>query len=410
MDVAAADAVFLLRQHHDGTSLGGLVGKRSELCCVGKLFLGDAAHRQEGGSLAVAEGDGAGLVEEQGIDVAGRLHRAPRHRKHVETHEPVHAGDADGGKQGADRGRNERHEQRHHHHDGDHPPGVACIARDRNRGEDEDDRHAGEQDVERDLVRCLLALGALDERNHAVEEGRALRCGDAHLEPVGDHQRAAGDGRAVAAGLANDRRRLTGDGRLIDRGDAFDHLAVGGDQIAGLDQDHLSWRKLARWNRHGEPSLLIHDELGFRLFAGLAQRCRLRLAASLGHGLGEIGEQHREPQPENDLEGEAEMLAAVDPFTDKDDGGKRGDHLDHEHHRVFHHDARIELGKGRADRRQDDLGIGERRHRHPLAQTRRFHRNDSEVRSIRTVDPPSWRSARRSVQARAPGRKRDRRR
>ena len=32
---------------------------------------------------------------------------------------------------------------------------------------------AGEQDVERDLVRRLLALRALDHRDHAVEEGLA---------------------------------------------------------------------------------------------------------------------------------------------------------------------------------------------------------------------------------------------
>jgi hypothetical protein len=41
------------------------------------------------------------------------------------------------------------------------------------RWRDEDQRHAGEQDVERDLVGGLLALGTLDERDHAVDEGRA---------------------------------------------------------------------------------------------------------------------------------------------------------------------------------------------------------------------------------------------
>jgi hypothetical protein len=32
----------------------------------------------------------------------------------------------------------------------------------------------------------------------------------------------------------------------------------------------------------------------------LAQRVGLRLAAALGHGLGEVGEEHGEPQPERD--------------------------------------------------------------------------------------------------------------
>ena len=42
--------------------------------------------------------------------------------------------------------------------------------------EQEDDRQPGEQDVQRDLVRRLLPLGALDQRDHAVEE-RLARLG-----------------------------------------------------------------------------------------------------------------------------------------------------------------------------------------------------------------------------------------
>ena len=40
----------------------------------------------------------------------------------------------------------------------------------RDDGDQEDDRQPGEQDVERDLVRRLLPLGAFDERDHAIEE------------------------------------------------------------------------------------------------------------------------------------------------------------------------------------------------------------------------------------------------
>ena len=42
---------------------------------------------------------------------------------------------------------------------------------------------------------------------------------------------------------------------------------------------------------------------------GLAQLVGLGLAPALGHGLGEIGEEHGEPEPEGDLEAEAERLA-----------------------------------------------------------------------------------------------------
>ena len=76
----------------------------------------------------------------------------------------------------------------------------------------------------------LLPLGALDHRDHPVEERLAGVGRDADDEPVGQHARAAGDGAAVAAALADDRRALAGDGALVDRRDALDDLAVARDR------------------------------------------------------------------------------------------------------------------------------------------------------------------------------------
>ena len=59
---------------------------------------------------------------------------------------------------------------------------------------------------------------------------------DADDDPVGEDPRAAGDRAPIAAALADDRRALAGDGALVDRGDALDHLAVGRDDLAGLDE------------------------------------------------------------------------------------------------------------------------------------------------------------------------------
>ena len=36
------------------------------------------------------------LVDGERIDLSGCLHRPARHGEHIEAHEPVHAGDADG--------------------------------------------------------------------------------------------------------------------------------------------------------------------------------------------------------------------------------------------------------------------------------------------------------------------------
>ena len=57
----------------------------------------------------------------------------------------------------------------------------------------------GQQDVQRDLVRRLAPLGALDERDHPVEERLAGLLGDLDEDPVGGDAGAAGDGAAVAA-------------------------------------------------------------------------------------------------------------------------------------------------------------------------------------------------------------------
>ena len=80
--------------------------------------------------------------------------------------------------------------------------GAARVAGDRverEHDDEEDDREAREQDVERDLVRRLLPRGALDEPDHAVDEGLAGLRGDAHDDAVAQHAGAAGDGAAVAA-------------------------------------------------------------------------------------------------------------------------------------------------------------------------------------------------------------------
>ena len=121
----------------------------------------------------------------------------------------------------------------------------------------EHERQAREQDVERDLVRRLAAVGALDERDHAVEEAVARLLRDLDHDPVRQHARAAGDRAAVAAGLADHRRRLARDRGLVDRRDALDHGAVAGDQLARLD-DHdvaaAAARTRAWWcRRAGAP-------------------------------------------------------------------------------------------------------------------------------------------------------------
>ena len=192
-------------------------------------------------------------------------------------------------------------------------------------------------------------------RSRKVDAGG---CGNAHLDPVGKHLGAAGHRRAVAAGFADDRRGFAGDRRLVDRGDAFDHLAVGRDDFAGLDRHEIA--DLEAGGRHDLVARLAvgREQLGGGFRSRAAQFIGLRLAAAFRDCLREIGEEHREPQPDDDVQGEAMFdAAAKDDVLDEEDGRQGRNDGNHEDHRVFCQRARIELAEGRADRRNEDVGV-----------------------------------------------------
>ena len=92
LECAAAQTELLLGEHDDGTAFGGLVGQRGKLGGIGQLRGIDAVDRDELGGLTVTQGDGAGLVEHEDVDVAGGLDGAAGHGQHVglvqTAHEP----------------------------------------------------------------------------------------------------------------------------------------------------------------------------------------------------------------------------------------------------------------------------------------------------------------------------------
>ena len=91
-----------------------------------------------------------------------------------------------------------------------------------------------------------LPDGAFDQGDHPVEERFARAGRDAHDDPIGEHDGAAGDAGAVAAGFANDRGRFAGNGGLIDRGDPFDDLSVAGNDLSRLDDDAVARSQVRR--------------------------------------------------------------------------------------------------------------------------------------------------------------------
>ena len=328
----------------------------------------DARRRMEHGRLPVAERDRAGLVEQQHVDVPGRLDSAARGRDDVGADHAIHARDADRRQQPADRRRNQAHEQRNEHRHRDdvalarRRDGIGRERRERRGREQEDDRQRREQDRERDLVRCAAALRALDHRDHAIQKALALAARDAHDEPVGQHACPARHGRKIAARLAQHRRRLARDGAFVDRGDALDHLAVGGDRVVHLDEHQIAAAQRTRFHHLIVTRALAEQPLGVHVPAHRAQRGRLCLAAPFGHGFGEVREQHREPQPRRDRQHESGSPASVTAPGQRCNADQRRQHaadVNDEHDGIADLHARIELRERAADRANDDRAIEE---------------------------------------------------
>ncbi len=150
----------------------------------------------------VAQGDGAGLVEHEDVDVAGGLDGAAGHGQHVGLVQTAHAGDADGGQQRADGSGSQAHEQRHERGHGrgvDHVVKAgreAGVTIEGQRDQDKDDGEGHQEDFQGDLVGRLLARGALDHRDHLVQEALAGLAGDLDNDPVGQHRGTAGNSSA----------------------------------------------------------------------------------------------------------------------------------------------------------------------------------------------------------------------
>ena len=359
IELRLREAEIALGERDNRAALGRVVGKARGKRRGGEIFRPHAVDGQELGRHAIAEGDRPGLVEEERIDVARRLDGAAGGRDDVEAHEPIHAGDADGREKAADRRRNEADEQRDQDGRGENRPRIFGDRPERDADDQEDDGEAGQQDRQRQFVRRLLPFGALDQRDHPVDEGRARRGGDPHLDEVGEHRRSAGDGRAIAAGLANDRRGLAGDRRFIDGGDALEDLAVAGNDLARFDQHDIAEAKIERVHPFDDAAEIrrIDIALGAGVAAGAAQSVGLRLAAPFGDGLGEIGEQHREPQPGGDLAREQSGPVVGHEIADEEQGHHQRHHFGDEDDRVLRQRPRVELAQ-RVDRGGgDDLAV-----------------------------------------------------
>ena len=347
----SAQLEFVLGEDDDRAPLRRLVGQRGELRRIGQAFRRDPGRGNELRGHAVAQGDRAGLVQQQHVDVAGRLHRAPAHGQDVALQQPVHAGDADCAEQAADRGRNQADQERDQGREGKGRAGVGPVGLEHDDDQKEDEGQGREQDGQGDLIGRLLPGRSLHEADHVVEESFAGIGRDLDEQPVGEDGGAARDRAAIAARFADHGCGFSGDGRFVDGGRPLDDLAVARDLLPGADKHNVVLAQL------GGVDLLegavLAAPLSHQLLAGSPQRARLGLAAALGHRLGEIGEDDREEKPEGDLQDVAERLLRDEQLPEGEQGPEQGD----EHHRIGDLVPRAQLPEGVGDGLRHDGAV-----------------------------------------------------
>ena len=130
--------------------------------------------------------------------------------------------------------------------------------------------------------------------------------------------------------------------------------AVAGDQLAGLDDDDVAAAQLGgRLRRCRRAARAVVCLRIARSVVGL------RLAAALGDRLGEVAEEHREPQPDRDREREPAGPGRARRRSTCTRREQRAD-LDHEHDRVADHVARVELAQRAARSPREDGALEQR--------------------------------------------------
>ena len=222
--------------------------------------------------------------------------------------------------------------------------------------QEENEGKRREQDGESDLVGSLLPLGTFDEPDHAIHEALARISRDEHHQAIGKHRSAASDGAAIASRFSNHRRRFSGDGRFVHGGCTFDHFAIGGNRLPRLHDHPIPFAQ--ELGRHRLLATVLEASRQYAASRG-TQGIRLGLAAPFGHGLGEVGEKHREPEPGGDLDREGERRPAGGQESDVQ-SGKQGSHRGGEHHRIAPQRGGLQFDKTLPQRRHHDGAIEQR--------------------------------------------------
>ena len=219
--------------------LGGVLECAGEAERVGGVGAVDGDDVDE---CHAAGGDGAGLVEDDGVDLAGRLEDLGSLDEDPELGAAAGADEECGGcgeSEGAGAG-DDQHGDRGGERGGGRLAGAEPEAEGAD-GESDDDRHEHGRDlVGEALHRGFAVLGVGDESGDLGQGGVGADPGGAHDESSAGVDGGSGDG---VAGGDFDGHRFAGQQRGVDRRAAFLDDAVGGDLLAGPDDEPVAHRR-----------------------------------------------------------------------------------------------------------------------------------------------------------------------
>ena len=129
-----------------------------------------------------------------------------------------------------------------------------------------------------------------------------------------------------------------------------------GIEVPGRDDDDVTGDELRA--RHLDDRAVVLTLARERLRTRASQRRRLGLPAPFRHRLGEVGEEHGDPEPGCDHAREDVLLGGrVAEVLDEEDRHDDAPDLDEEHHRIAGDVARVELPEGGQRGASDDRGI-----------------------------------------------------
>ena len=304
-----------------GDGLGdGVLGGVLERAGEAQHLVGvDAVDRDDVDERHAAGGDGAGLVEDDGVDLAGRLEDLRALDEDAELRAAAGADEQSGGggeAEGAGAGDDEDG-------DGGGERGGGGLAGAEpeaegadGEGDDDGDEHGGDL-VGEPLDRGLAVLGVGDEPGDLGEGGVGADPGGPHDEAAAGVDGGAGDG---VAGADFDGDGFAGEQRRVDGGGAFLDDAVGGDLLAGPDDEPVADGELA----DRDADLVAVAEDGDVLGAQVEQGAQGGTGGALGAGFEVAAGEDEHDDDAGDLE--VQLVCAGAPLE-----GEREAHLHARH-------------------------------------------------------------------------------